>query len=148
MKVILLQDVDKFGNEGAIVTVASGYARNFLIPKGFALEATNSNLKLLENRKREWNLKNKKQIWEAEKIAEDIAKIKGSIVRKAGESEKLFGSVTSMDIVEVLKKEKIEIDKKKIILDEPIKSIGNYSIPIKIHQEVTAYLKIEVSKED
>jgi large subunit ribosomal protein L9 len=148
MKVILLHDVDKFGKEGTIINVASGHARNFLIPKGFALEATNSNLKLVENRKREWNLKDKKQIGEAEKIAEDIAKIKGKITRKAGENDKLFGSVTSMDIAEVLKKEKIEIDKKKISLDEPIKSVGNYSIPIKIHPKVTAYLKIEVAKED
>jgi large subunit ribosomal protein L9 len=147
MKVILLQDVEKFGEEGAVLNVADGYARNYLIPKGFAIEANKKSLKIYENRKREWNLKSKKGLAEAEKIAEDISMIKGTIARKVGEKEKLFGSVTSMDIVEILKKEKIEIDKKKILMDEPIKSIGNYSIPIKVHPEVTAHLKIEVIKD-
>ena len=146
MKVILLQDMDKFGKEGTVVKVANGYGRNYLIPKGFALEASKGNLTNYSNRKREWNLKNQKEIAEAEQFAEDVAKITLKIERKVGEKEKLFGSVTSMDIVEALEKENIEIDKKRIVLDEPIKSLGNYTVPIKVHPEVVVHLKIEVVK--
>ncbi|MBU1625870.1 50S ribosomal protein L9 [bacterium] len=147
MKVMLLQDVEKFGKEGTVINVADGHARNFLIPKKYAIEANKINLKIYENRKREWNLRHSKEIGEAQKFADDVAKLKCKITRKVGEQEKLYGSVTSMDIVDVLKKEKIDIDKKKILLEESIKSVGNYSIPIKVHPEVTAYLKIEVVKE-
>jgi large subunit ribosomal protein L9 len=130
-----------------VINVADGHARNFLIPKKFAIEANKKNLKSYDSRKKEWDLRHNKEVGEAQKFAEEVAKLKCKIVRKVGDQEKLYGSVTSMDIVEVLKKEKIEIDKKKIVLDEPIKSIGIFSVPIKVHPEVTAYLKIEVIKE-
>jgi len=148
MKVILVREVEKFGKEGAVVNVADGYARNYLIPKGFAIEATKKNLRAYETRKRAWNLKHEKDLSEAKRFAEHLDQVTCKIARKVGEKEKLFGSVTSMDILEALKREKIEIDKKKILLDEPIKSIGNYSVPIRVHPEITAFLKIEVVKDE
>ncbi len=148
MKVILKEDVKNLGTMGQIVNVADGYARNFLVPKGLAIEANPKNIKSMEHIKRTINEKAKKIKNSAQELADKISKMKFVIKSKAGEEGKLFGSVTSMDIAELLKSEGIEIDKKKIYLEEPIKRLGIYTIGIKIHPEVSAQLNLEVVAEE
>lgn len=147
MKVILRADVEKLGKRGDIVKVADGYARNYLLPKGLALKETSSNLKLFEEEKKLLAVKQVKEKAEAEAIAEKIKQISITIVKKVGENEVLYGSVTSAEIADLLIKEGIEIDRRKIEIDDPIKTTGIFNIPIKIHPEVTAELKVWVVKE-
>lgn len=147
MKVILRADVEKLGKRGDIVKVADGYARNYLLPKGLALKETSSNLKLFEEEKKLLAVKQVKEKAEAEAIAEKIKQISITIVKKVGENEVLYGSVTSAEIADLLIKEGIEIDRRKIEIDDPIKTTGIFNVPIKIHPEVTAELKVWVVKE-
>jgi large subunit ribosomal protein L9 len=147
MKVILKVDVDALGKAGDIVDVKDGYARNYLIPKKKAIEATPENLKRIEEESRIGQEKASRARRQAEKIARKIESLSLTVVRQAGEKDKLFGSVTSIDIEKSLKEEGIEIDRKKILLKEPIKSLGIYSVPIKVHQDITANLKVWVVKE-
>jgi len=147
MKVILKDDVKNVGDIGQIVDVADGYARNYLVPKGLAVEANMKNIKALEHQKRIIQEKVKKIKGSAQDLSDRISHMKIVIKAKAGEEEKLFGSVTTMDIAEHLNKEGIDVDKKKISLDEPIKRLGTYSVGIKLHPEVTTQLNIEVVQE-
>jgi large subunit ribosomal protein L9 len=147
MKVILIEDVDDLGAAGDIVNVKDGYARNYLIPNKLGMLATDQNLQRLgEMRKRREVLQTKART-AAERIAQRIESISLTMARKAGESEKLFGSVTSMDIERALREEGIEVDRKKILLEEPIKSLGIYQVPIKVHPDTTASLKVWVVHE-
>ncbi|TYP57434.1 50S ribosomal protein L9 [Thermosediminibacter litoriperuensis] len=147
MKVILLQDVKSLGKKGDLVNVADGYARNFLFPKNLAVEATPGNLAKLEQEKRARENKLAREKQEAEELA---GKIKSSTVTlkvKAGEQGKIFGSITSKDIAEALNKQHgLDIDKRKIQLDEPIKSLGSYEITVKLHPEVEARLIVRVTE--
>ena len=147
MKVILKEDVKNLGMMGQIVNVSDGYARNYLVPKGLAVEANMKNIKYLEHTKRIINEKAKRIKNSAQELADKISKMNLVIKAKAGEEGKLFGSVTTMDISELLKNEGIEIDKKKILLDEPIKRLGTYSVNLKIHPEISTQLNIEVIQE-
>ena len=147
MKVILRKEVKNLGKIGDIVKVADGYARNFLFPQGLAMEAVANSLKLLEQEKKSEAARDKRKLQEAETVAEKIEQISCTIVRQAGENDKLFGSVTAMDVANRLKDEEIIIDKKNVLLDEPIKALGIYTVPIKLHTQVTANLKIWVVKE-
>lgn len=147
MKVILKKDVDKLGHYGDQVKVAEGYARNFLIPQGFAVAATLGNMRQFEAEKDAFMRKAAVKKEKADKIASDIEGVTLSFSRKSGEDEKLFGSVTSHDIEEALKAKGFEVEKKDIILAEPIKALGLFTVAIKLHSRVTANLKIEVSKE-
>jgi large subunit ribosomal protein L9 len=147
MKVILTQDITGLGSIGDLVAVKDGFGRNFLIPEGKAIQATSQNMKKVEHQKRQIREKLNKTKREAEKLAERILNASCTVAKSAGEEDKLFGSVTSMDIEASLKLEGIEIDRKKIILPEPIKALGIYQIPIKLHPEVTATLKLWVVKE-
>lgn len=147
MKVILTEDVAHLGSAGDMLKVRDGYARNYLIPKAMAVSATTQNVRQLEHQKRQIQAKLAKLKKESEGLAQRIENISCTIARAAGEEDKLFGSVTSADIYASLKNEGIEVDKKKILLDEPIKSLGIFTVPIKIHSEVTAQLKIWVVKE-
>ncbi len=147
MKVILTQDIAGLGAIGDLITVKDGYGRNHLIPQGKALQATSQNMKILEHQKRQIREKLNKAKKEAEKLAARIEAVSCTVAKNAGEEDKLFGSVTSMDIEASLKLEGIEVDRKKILLPEPIKSLGIYTIPIKLHPEVTANLKLWVVKE-
>jgi large subunit ribosomal protein L9 len=147
MKVILTEDVAHRGAAGDMLKVKDGYARNFLIPNGMAIVATTENVKQLEHQKRQVQAKLNKLKKESEGVARKIESISCTIARAAGEEDKLFGSVTSADIYASLKNEGIEVDKKKILLDEPIKSLGIFTVPIKIHSEITANLKVWVVKE-
>ncbi|MDP8259365.1 MAG: 50S ribosomal protein L9 [Candidatus Aadella gelida] len=146
MKVIVLKDTDKLGEIGGELQVKDGYARNYLIPNGIAVESTKSALRLLEAKRREKAAREKKFQEECEKLAEQIASTSCTITMEAGEEDKLFGTVTSEKIAEVLKVEGIEIDKKKIVLEEPIKTLGVYNIDIHLHPEVKARARIWVVK--
>lgn len=148
MKIILMQDFESLGFEGDTVDVARGYARNYLIPKGVAIEVTNSNLKALELRKEKIMAKRMKDKEDAEKARERISQITVMIKAKAGEEGKLYGSVTSRDIAQELEKEGVEVDRRKIIIDEAIRTLGEFAVPIKLHQEVVATIKVVVEKEE
>ncbi len=147
MDIILTEDITHLGNAGDLIKVKDGYARNFLIPNGKAIMATTQNIKKLDHQKRQVQEKLNKVKKEAEKLAARVESVSCTVTKPVGEEDKLFGSVTSADIYNSLKNEGIEIDKKKIILDEPLKSLGIFTVPVKIHPEVTADLKVWVVKE-
>lgn len=147
MQVILKDNIESLGQVGDLINVKSGYARNYLIPKNLAIIADAKNIKQLEHQKRLKDIIKEKHLRDCEKLAKTIEGFSLTIVRKAGENDRLFGSVTSMDVAEVLEAEGVEIDRKKIGLEEPIKSLGIYTIPIYLHKDVTANLKIWVVKE-
>ncbi len=148
MKVILTTEIDSLGLEGDVVNVAKGYARNYLIPKGFALEANTQNIKMMEMQKKKIDERRLKAKETAEHVKEDIKEKVITIFQKAGEEDKLYGSVTSMDIAEEMEKLGITIDRRKIILDKPIKSLGEHEVSIKLHPEVTGKLKVVVAAEE
>jgi large subunit ribosomal protein L9 len=147
MKIILKEDIKKIGKMGQIVDVANGYARNYLVPKGLAVEASTKNIRSLEHEKKIIQEKAKKLKDSAQDIASRISSMTLTIKAKAGEEEKLFGSVTTMDIAEALLNEGLEIDKKKISLEEPIKRLGSYSVQIKLHSDVSVPLSIQIVQE-
>ncbi|HPW99539.1 MAG TPA: 50S ribosomal protein L9 [Sedimentibacter sp.] len=147
MKVILLEDVKNVGKKGQIINAKDGYARNFLFPKNIAIEATEVNLKNLENAKKKKEEKEREAFEEARVLEEELMQIVIVIKTKAGENGKLFGSITTKEISELLEKEhKIIIDKKKFDLDEPIKTLGEYNVKIKLHPMVNAKLKVIVTE--
>jgi len=146
MKVILMEDISSLGKMGDLVKVSDGYGRNFLVPHGKAVQATTHNIKILEHQTSQLKNKIEKIKRDAEKLAKRIEAVSCTIAKPVGDEEKIFGSVTSMDIEESLKVEGIEVDRKKIMLDEPIKTLGIYTVPIKLHPEVTAHVKIWVVK--
>jgi len=144
MKVILRQDVDELGMEGTIVNVKEGYARNYLIPKGFALIADNANIKLIEMQKKKIEANRLKVKEDAEKVARELESIVITISQKVGEENKLYGSVTSMDIADEIEKKGISIDRKKIVLDKPIKSLGEFDVKVKLHSQVVGTVKVAI----
>ncbi|GFO66021.1 50S ribosomal protein L9 [Geomonas paludis] len=146
MKVILKENVEHLGNIGDIVKVAPGYARNYLLPKGFAIEATEKNAKALEHAKRHLEYKKNKVLEAAKLIAAKIEGITLSIAHQAGADDKLFGAVTNMELAEQLKAAGVEVDRKRIVLDEPIKHLGEFTAAVKLHPEVAATLKVVVTK--
>jgi large subunit ribosomal protein L9 len=147
MKVILNQDMDSLGLAGEIVEVARGYARNYLIPKKVALEATEDNIRRTEAQRKNIEVKRIKLREDALKVKERLASVVITIAQKAGEEDKLYGSVTSMDIAEALEKQGITVDRRKILLDKPIKSLGEFSVPVKLHPQVSAPVKVIVISE-
>ena len=140
--------MDDLGLEGDIVEVANGYARNYLIPKNIALEASNQNIKLMEGKRKKIELKRLKAKEDAEKVRERMDGTVVTISQKAGEEEKHYGSVTTMDIAAELEKMGITIDRRKISLEKPIKSLGEFEVPIKIYPEVTGSIKVVVLPEE
>ncbi|MBI3754462.1 MAG: 50S ribosomal protein L9 [Deltaproteobacteria bacterium] len=147
MEIILKKDTPSLGRMGSVVRIADGYARNYLIPQGVGIEATPKNLKLLQREIKIWEKRAQLQKEESQKLAMEIEKLSLSFAKKAGEEDRLFGSVTSIDIEESLKKNGFQIDRKKIHLEEPIKALGVFTVPVKLHAEVTANLKVLVVKE-
>lgn len=147
MKVILTQTVDRLGRVGDVVNVKDGYARNYLFPKNAAKDATPGNMKILESLKKKQDLENAKRLDEAKALAEKIAALSITISAKAGEEEKLFGAVTAEMISAALGNEKITIDKRDIVLDEPIKKLGVYQVEVKVHPDVKALLRVWIVKE-
>jgi len=147
MRIVLRTDIEKVGRRGEVVRVANGYARNYLLPKRLALEATPGNLKRIEQERRVREVHETKEKQDADALAARIAQLSCTLVRKVGENEVLYGSVTNADIAELLEKEGFVVDKRKIQLDEPIKALGIYEVPVRLHAEVTASLKVWVVKE-
>lgn len=147
MKVILQEDVVDLGQAGDLVEVKAGYARNYLIPKGLAMMATSRNVKVLEHQRRLMVARQGKQHTRATDLADAINTLSATFTRKAGDDDRLFGSVTSQHIAEFFSDEKLPVERKQIRLEEPIKALGVFNVPIKLHPEVTAELKVWVVKE-
>ncbi len=147
MEVILLEDVPSLGKMGDVVKVADGYGRNFLLPKGKAVRATSKKLKALEHEKRLVQDRLEKSAKEADILATRLEDYSCTISKPVGESGKLFGAVTSMEIEQNLRENGFEIDRKSILLEEPIKSLGIYTVQVKVSHEVTVDLKVWVVKE-
>ncbi len=147
MKVLLLQDVDKLGLEGEVVAVKDGYGRNYLIPKGLAIEATPSLLKDLEERRRQQARKLARQREEAERMAEELAKTEVVIHAKVGEENRIFGTVTSTQVADYLTQKGFKIDRRRIEMPEDIRMLGVYTARIRLHPEVVAQIKIRVEPE-
>jgi large subunit ribosomal protein L9 len=148
MEVILREDVDKLGSRGQVVRVAAGYARNFLLPKKLAVTATESNKKIVEQERQGHLRKEAKLQSEAQDLAKLVTGVTVTISQKAGENEQLFGSVTSKDVADALAAKGFTIDRRKIQLDEPIKQLGEFKVPVKLHKEVTAEVTVVVVKEE
>ncbi|HWF38417.1 MAG TPA: 50S ribosomal protein L9 [Candidatus Acidoferrales bacterium] len=147
MQIILQEDVEKLGTRGQLVDVAEGYARNYLLPRKLGLEANAGNMKRLEKMRAAFAKKEATEKEAASTLAGLLANVSVELSRKAGESEQLFGSVTSADIAEVLAAKGFMIDKRKIVLAEPIKTVGEFDVPVKLHREVSATIKVTVRKE-
>jgi len=148
MQVILREDVEKLGKIGDLVKVADGYARNFLVPGKKAIEATPKNLNAMNHAKKMVSDRLRKLKKEAAADADVIKNLSITIKAKVGEEGKLFGSVTSMDIVDAMKAQGVVIDKRKLVLDEPIKRLGDFTITVKLHSDVTADFKVSVVGEE
>jgi large subunit ribosomal protein L9 len=148
MEVILREDIEKLGSRGEVVKVAAGYARNFLIPKRLAVAATDSNKKIVEQERQAHVRKEAKLQGEAADLAKLMNGVTVTIRSKAGENDQLFGSVGSKDVAEALAAKNFTIDRRKIQLDEPIKQLGEYKIPVRLHREVTAEVTVVVAKEE
>jgi large subunit ribosomal protein L9 len=147
MEVILREHVDNLGKRGEIVKVADGYARNFLLPRKLALLATAGNKKHVERERKIMEAREAEEKGQATAIAARLGAVEISISRRTGDTEQLYGSVTSADIADFLKAKGFEIDRRKLILPEPIKTIGDHNVPLKLHRDVTVPLVVKVVKE-
>jgi large subunit ribosomal protein L9 len=147
MEVILREHVDNLGKRGEIVKVADGYARNYLLPRKLALLATDGNRKHVERERKIMETREAQEKAGAETIATRLSTVDISIARRVGDTEQLYGSVTAADIVDFLKAKGFEIDRRKLILPEPLKALGEFDVPLKLHREVTVPLKVKVVKE-
>ncbi len=148
MEVILREDIERLGNRGDVVKVAAGYARNFLLPKKLAVAATESNKKIVEQERQAHLRKEAKLKTEAEDLSKLLGGANVTIVQKAGENDQLFGSVTAKDVAEALEKQNFTIDRRKIQLEEPIKQLGEFKVPVRLHKDVTAEVTVVVVKEE
>ena len=147
MEVILRQDVDKLGRRGDVVKVAEGYGRNFLLPRGLAMQVNEANKAMIAKERKAHELRLAKEKAEFQAVADRIASLRYIAPRKVGENDALYGSVTSGDIADFLRGKSVDIDKRKVQLEEPIKHLGDHDVKIKLHPEVVASLKVLVSKE-
>jgi large subunit ribosomal protein L9 len=147
MEVILKEDVEKLGHRGEIVKVAEGYGRNFLLPRKLAIEASRANKAVIEQMKAAAVRKSAKEKTSAEGLAQQLNDVQLTFERKVGEKDHLFGSVTPADIASALEGKGFNVDRRKIHLDDPLKSLGEFHVPIKLHREVTAHVKVTVNRE-
>ena len=147
MEVILKEDVEKLGHRGDIVKVAEGYGRNFLLPRKLAIEASRTNKAVIDQMKAAAVRKSAKEKTGAEALAQQLNDVQLTFERKVGEKDHLFGSVTSADIASALEGKGFTIDRRKIHLDDPLKSLGEFHVPVKLHREVTAHVKVTVNRE-
>lgn len=148
MDVILEQDVEKLGTRGQVVVVADGYARNYLFPRKLAVPATPANRKRLEQLRSVMVRQEAKEKSDAELLAKQLTGLSLTLVRKAGETDQLFGSVTAMDVAEALAAKGFQVDKRKIILDDPIKVLGEFDIPLRLHREVSVNIHLHLKREE
>jgi large subunit ribosomal protein L9 len=147
MKIILMEDIPTLGKRGEVREVANGYARNYLLPKKMALPATPGNVKNLEHLKRQRERAESKVREAAQAAADRIGGLTLSVATRASEDGRLFGSVTAQDIVEFLEKNQLPVEKRRVQLEEAIKALGEYEVPIRLHQDVAATLKVSVTRE-
>jgi large subunit ribosomal protein L9 len=147
MEVILKEDVATLGSRGDVVKVAEGYGRNFLLPRRLAIEASAGNKKVIEQMKAASVRRSAKEKAQAEELSKQFEGLSVSFRRKSGENDQLFGSVTSGDLADALGKKSFNIDRRKIQLHEPLKTLGEFTIPVKLHKEVTAHLKVVIEKD-
>lgn len=148
MKVVLREDLDNLGERGQVVNVKPGYARNFLLPRGLALEATPGNLKVIEHQKKIWAVREAKEVAEARSIADRMAALTLTVVKKAGDTGTLYGAVTNAELADLLAREGFEVDRRRILLREPIKTLGAHEVPVKLHRQVQVTLPLTVMGED
>jgi large subunit ribosomal protein L9 len=148
MEVILREDIEKLGSRGEVVKVAAGYARNFLLPKKLAVAANESNKKIVEQERQAHLRKEARHKSEAEDLSKLLTGVTVTISQKAGENDQLFGSVTSKDVADALAARNYNIDRRKIQLDEPIKQLGEYTVPIRLHKDVVVDISVLVAKEE
>ena len=148
MEVILREDIDKLGHRGQIVKVAAGYARNYLLPKRLAVPATEANKKIIEQERQAHLRREVRAATDAGDLGKLLQGVVVTIAQKAGENDQLFGSVTSKDIAEALDRQSFSIERKKIILDDPIRQLGEHTVSIRLHREVTAEIKVNVVREE
>lgn len=148
MDVILLENVEGLGDRGDRVQVARGYARNFLVPKRLALAATGAGARMFEEHERSRRKRSEKDLRTAEKLAKQLGELAVTITAQVGEDEKLFGSVTTQDIAEAVREKGFEIDKRQVMLEEPLKVLGVYRVDVKLYQDVSATLKVWVAKQE
>jgi len=147
MEVILKEDVEKLGHRGDIVKVAEGFGRNFLLPRKLAIEASRANKAVIEQMKAAAVRKSAKEKTGAEALAQQLNDVQLTFERKTGEKDHLFGSVTSSDIATALEAKGFKIDRRKVHLDDPLKSLGEFHVPVKLHRDVTAHVKVTVNRE-
>jgi large subunit ribosomal protein L9 len=147
MEVILKEDVVKLGSRGEVVKVAEGYGRNYLIPQKLAIEATAANRAVIEQMKASAVRRAASEKGDAQALAQQVEAVTLSFTRKSGERDQLFGSVTSADIASELEHKGVQIDRRKIQLDEPLKHVGEFNVPVKLHKDVTVQLKVVINKE-
>jgi len=147
MEVILKEDVEKLGHRGDIVKVAEGYGRNFLLPRKLAIRANSANKAVIDQMKAAAVRKSAKEKTGAEALAQQLNEVQLTFTRKVGEKDHLFGSVTSSDIASALEGKGFNVDRRKIHLDDPLKSLGEFHVPVKLHREVTAHVKVTVAPE-
>ena len=148
MEVILREDIDRLGHRGDVVKVAPGYARNFLLPQKLAVAATESNKKIVEQERQAHLRKEAKLKTEAEDLSKLLGGVSVTITQKAGENDQLFGSVTAKDVADALEKKNFSVDRRKILLEEPIKQLGEHKVPVRLHKEVTTEVTVNVVKEE
>lgn len=148
MEVILRDDIEKLGTRGQVVNVAPGYARNFLLPKKLAVLATESNKKIVEQERQAALRREAKEAGDAQELAKLMGNVSISIAQKAGENDQLFGSVTAKDIAEQLEKQGYKIDRRNILLEEPIKTLGEHKVTVRLHKLVSIEIPVTVSKEE
>ena len=144
MKVILTEEIRGLGTRGDVVTVKDGYARNYLLPKNLAREATAGNLKSIEQERKKWALLAQEEKVAAQKSAESVQGVKITIQKRVGENGQLFGSVTANEIADALEAKGIAVDKRRIELAHPIKALGTHEVDVRLHREVSAHIKVEV----
>jgi large subunit ribosomal protein L9 len=147
MEIILREDVDKLGQRGQVVKVATGYARNFLLPRRMAVAATGANKKIVEQERQAYLKREAKVEGEAKELATLMGKVDVTIAQKAGENDQLFGSVTANDIVVALEKLGYTVDRKKIQLDDPIKTLGDFKVAVRLHRDVSVEIPVHVVRE-
>ena len=147
MEVILKEDVQKLGHRGDVVKVADGYGRNYLLPGKLAIEATSANKAVIEQMKASSIRKSAKEKTQSEDLARQMSDVELTFERKVGENDHLFGSVTSGDIAQQLEAKGFEVDKRKIALEEPLKQLGEFHVPVKLHREVTAHVKVTIKSD-
>ena len=148
MEVILREDIEKLGHRGQVVSVAAGYARNFLLPKRLAVTATESNKKIVEQERHAALRRDAKEVADASELAKLMSAVSITVAQKAGENDQLFGSVTSKDIADLLEKQGYTIDRRKVLLDEPIKTLGEHKVTVRLHKDVTVDIPVHVNKEE